>query len=78
MPNDEKTDAQVEKELKRVNVAFRRCFGTDSGRVVMDHLEKTFNETTSFVPGDSHRSAWNEGRRALYLEMKSLAESKGD
>lgn len=77
MPN-ELTDEQVEKELKRIKAAFRRCFASDSGQMVLDHLEKTFNSTTSFVPGDSHRSAWNEGRRALYLELKSLAELKGD
>jgi len=43
--------------------------------IVYDFLESQYNNTTSFVPGDSHATAYNEGCRAVFLQIKQNVES---
>lgn len=66
------------KELEQIKLAYRRTFNTEDGEQVLSDLKKRFAfETTTFVSGDPHQSAFQEGQRAAILLIVSmLAEGK--
>lgn len=66
------------KKLEELKLAYRRTFNTDDGQQVLDDLRKRFSfEATTFVSGDPHTSAFNEGQRAaLLLIVRMLSEEK--
>lgn len=54
--------------------AYRQMAETEWGRRVLLDMAAYSNMTmTSFVPGDPHQTAFNEGRRDLYLHVCELA-----
>jgi hypothetical protein len=53
----------------KVYAAYRDVFNSVSGKMVLDDLKKSFNDRTTFVEGDPYASAYNEGKRALYLVL---------
>jgi len=54
----------------QTHAAYVRVFNTDDGKFVLAHLMKEgFVLDTTFVPGDTHRTAMNEGSRRLVLSI---------
>jgi ribosomal protein S8 len=52
------------------HAAYVRLFNTDDGKVVLRHLMKQgFITDTTFVAGDPHQTAMNEGSRRLVLSI---------
>ena len=66
------------KQLEELKLAYRRTFNTDDGQKVLDDLMKRFSfGATTFVSGDPHTSAFNEGQRAAVLLItRMLSEEK--
>ena len=66
------------KRLEELRLAYRRTFNTDDGQRVLDDLMKRFSfSATTFVSGDPHTSAFNEGQRAAVLLItRMLSEEK--
>ena len=66
------------KKLEETKLAYRRTFNTDDGKQVLDDLKKRFAfETTTFVSGDPHQSAFQEGQRAaVLLIVRMLSEEQ--
>lgn len=66
------------KKLEELKLAYRRTFNTDDGQQVLEDLKKRFSfEATTFVSGDPHISAFNEGQRAaVLLIVRMLSEEK--
>ncbi len=61
------------KELEELKLAYRRTFNTEDGEQVLSDLKKRFAfETTTFVSGDPHQSAFQEGQRAAILLIVSM------
>jgi hypothetical protein len=66
------------RRLEELKLAYRRTFNTPDGQIVLDDLKKRFAfGTTTFVSGDPHASAFNEGQRAAVLLIaRMLSEEK--
>ena len=43
-------------------------FGSEEGLKVLEQL-KIMGESPSFTQGDTHMTAWREGRRSVYLDI---------
>jgi len=67
-----------QKQLAELRLAYRRVFNTDDGQKVLADLKKRSSfDATTFVSGDPHTSAFNEGQRAaVLLIVRMLSEEK--
>lgn len=64
-------------DLIRRRQDYRRVFGGEPGqRVLRDLMRRHFVLSSTQIPGDSHESAFNEGRRAVVLDV--LAALRAD
>ena len=60
-------------KAKRRKVQYKEFFSTDDGKEILaDLARRHFVHTSTFVPHDTHHSAFNEGRRAVILDIISL------
>lgn len=58
---------------QQVGMAYRAVFDTPQGRDVLLDLAKYCNvSTTSFVAGDPHQTALNEGRRDTFNHIAEM------
>ena len=64
------------KQIEDLKLAYRRTFNTEDGETVLADLKTRFAfEQTTFVQGDPHQTAFNEGQRsAILLIARMLAE----
>lgn len=66
----QQTREEAAKERAALIHAYRAVFDTPAGREVLaDILTRGNLVETSFVPGDQHTTAFNEGKRRLALEI---------
>ena len=54
---------------KRRRATYKEVFGSEAGKEVLDDLMKSNYFFTSTQTGDSHESAFNEGRRSVILAI---------
>ena len=55
-----------DKDLKQLVIDYKTTFGSESGQRVLNDLKKRCSfETSTFVKGDSHASAFLEGQRSM-------------
>ena len=54
---------------KRRRATYKEVFTTEAGQEVLDDLMKSNYFFTSTQTGDSHESAFNEGRRSVVLTI---------
>jgi len=66
------------KQIEELKLAYRRTFNNDDGEQVLSDLKRRFSfETTTFVSGDPHQSAFQEGQRAAVLTIvRMLSEEQ--
>ena len=50
------------------------AFTSESGKRVLDDLRKSFGRRSSHAPGDPYTTAYNEGRRDVYLRIMTLID----
>ena len=66
-----------EKDIKQLTIDYKQTFKSESGEKVLEDLKKRCSfETTSFVQGDSHDSAFREGQRAVVLFINNMPNKK--
>lgn len=53
-----------------------KLFTTKLGEEVLDSLSKTFYNSISFTPGDSHITAFKEGQRDIIQVLRKSAEAQ--
>lgn len=59
-----------------VRATYRRLFDTSDGKVVLQHILRSgFVVSSTFVAGDSHKTALNEGSRRLALSILRFAKT---
>ena len=58
-----------------VAALYRRVFSTTDGKLMSHDLARELGYLTrsTHVPGDSHQTAFNEGRRDAYVYMSRMA-----
>lgn len=56
-----------------IRKSYRQVFNTEDGKQVLAHLSKNcFLTQTTFVAGDPHQTAMNEGSRRVVLSILSF------
>tara|TARA_R100000278_G_scaffold118725_1_gene99549 strand:+ start:805 stop:1017 length:213 start_codon:yes stop_codon:yes gene_type:complete len=66
-----------DKDLKQLIIDYKTTFGSESGQRVLEDLKKRCSfETTTFVKGDSHESAFLEGQRSMVLFLNNMLNKK--
>jgi len=59
------------EEVKSLARSYRRCFDCEAGQTVLDHLSRFCMEHRStYVPGNTDQTAFNEGARTVILEIR--------
>lgn len=61
---------QIKAQRSRI-VDMKNAFTTESGARVLGQLIKTYMMKSSYVPNDSHGTAFNEGARSVVLTILS-------
>lgn len=55
---------------KEIQKSYKQVFNTEDGKLVLSHLMKNgFITKTTFVAGDPHQTAMNEGSRRVVLSI---------
>ncbi len=66
-------------DLMRRRQDYRRAFCGEPGqRVLRDLMRRHFVLRSTQIAGDSHETAFNEGRRAVVLDILQAANAKED
>lgn len=55
-----------------------KLFNTPLGKDCLDVLNKTFYNTVSFTPGDTHTTSFKEGQRDLVQVIRNSAKAIQD
>jgi len=61
-------------EISRNNHMFRSVFTSPDGESVLRDMMEKFYKYSSHVPGDSHETAFNEGRRQVVIYILDRLE----
>lgn len=56
----------------QIKAAYKATFGSESGRIVLDDLLRSFVNRTSYVPGDPYGTHVREGRREVVLRIQFM------
>ena len=65
------------KDLKELELAYKQTFSSETGKKVMEDLEKRCSfHTTTHVKGDSHEGAFLEGTRSVILFINNMLNKK--
>ncbi len=65
--------------MKNTEQNYARCFGTPSGRVVLEHLRKITVARTLGPNASDNELRWAESQRALVRQIEALiARGRGD
>tara|TARA_R110002126_G_scaffold157128_1_gene304633 strand:+ start:90 stop:311 length:222 start_codon:yes stop_codon:yes gene_type:complete len=66
-----------EDDLKKLNLAYKQIFESETGKIVLEDLKKRCSfYTTSHIKGDSHESAFLEGTRSVILFINNMLNKK--
>ncbi len=65
---------QDPKETKKILAAYRVFEQSVDGQIVLQDLCDSYYDRTSFVPGDSHATAYAEGQRSVVLAIFEILE----
>ena len=66
-------------DLKQLTIAYKQVFESDNGKKVLEDLEKRCSyHSTTHIKGDSHESAFLEGKRSVVLFIKNMLNKKGE
>lgn len=61
----------MEAKAKEIQSMYTQLFSTDLGKVVLDHMEKTFLESDHIAPeSDLYRIGVRDGRRNVIYQIK--------
>lgn len=61
----------IDPKQRQLAVAYQTAFRTDAGQEVLAHLAKFCMEgRTTYTPGDTHQTTFNEGARTVIIEIR--------
>ena len=69
-------DKKLRRDLVPIVSDYANTFGTDSGKRVLDDLEKSFGGSC-YTKGDPHDTAYREGQRDVLMRIKELISYAG-
>ena len=63
--------------LEKINEHYKKVFDSKDGQIVLEHLCKTsFIFESTYVQGDSHGTAHNEGMRRIVVSILKFLNKK--
>ena len=68
--NKRSSSSSQELTERQIASAFHNTFTSGNGGLVYQWFENQYNNTSSFVPGEPETTAYNEGCRAVFLQIK--------
>jgi hypothetical protein len=68
----ETAEEKIQREARETKMAYLVFVDTENGRRVLRNMKEQFNDQGSFVPGHSDATAFNEGARKVYLQIRSI------
>lgn len=77
MPRKKQTEAPLQVSPVDVCQAYKEVFSTSAGQIVLADMLRRFGFTRSstFVPGDSARTAFNEGGRTVLIHVGRMIDA---
>ena len=68
------------KELSHPELCavYQKVFDTVLGKTVLEDLNRSYGDRSSFVHGDSHGTSFKEGQRDVYLTILAMLEERQD
>jgi len=67
----------MNKEIEQIKFMYREAFKTEGGKKVLADLEGRCNyRTSSYVPGDTNGTAFEEGKRAVILHIHNMMKEE--
>jgi len=65
----------MDKRIEQITQSYKQIFDSENGKKVLQDLANrcSYNNTT-FVEGDSHATAFEEGKRSVFLFIKQLTD----
>ena len=65
------------KEVEALKSMYKQVFATESGKKVLKDLEARCNfRNTIFVQNDSNGTAFEEGKRSVFLHILNMSEEE--
>ncbi len=59
--------------LKELQSAYRKCFSGESGRIVLEDLERRSFRDTAMYSGDETQFKINEGKRQMFNHIRAMS-----
>jgi hypothetical protein len=67
----------VVKEVEALKSMYKQVFATESGKKVLKDLEARCNfRNTTFIQNDSIGTAFEEGKRSVFLHILNMSEEE--
>jgi len=71
----------IDPKVREQALAYKQCFGTESGEKVLKHLEvlcqvrnTSFVKTDEFTPADPLEMAFKEGMKKIYWHVRKYID----
>ena len=63
--------------MERLDYHYKTLFNTEAGKkVLLDLANRCRIARVTHVPGDTHETAFNEGRRSVYIYIAKMVSQK--
>ena len=67
----------MNQEIEQIKFMYKEAFKTEGGKKVLADLEGRCNyRTSSYVPGDTNGTAFEEGKRAVILHIHNMMKEE--
>ena len=67
----------MNKDIEQLKFMYKEAFKTEGGKKVLADLEGRCNyRTSSYVPGDTNGTAFEEGKRAVVLHIHNMMKEE--
>lgn len=71
---EKKQMREIEKQISEASMKYKRVFGTDDGKWVLEDLAKRSFDRISTYDEDEKKMCINEGRRSLYKHITTMVD----
>lgn len=71
--DDKKKEKEQEKRLQKLHLAYKYLFDGTNGKIVLNDLRKRCHIDTPCFVADSNQTEFNEGQRAVFLHILTMA-----
>lgn len=63
-------------ERAKIIGAYKECFGSVAGKLVLDDMNKAWMKRVSHTKGDPYETAFKEGQRSVPVRIQHMLDTK--